>query len=169
MSVENFVKVWLPIISIIFTVFNFGITIFNVKRETKKYHSSLRKIYVERIFDDYLVDKIPKLRNKIGHTENGFDGLIKLASVVASMRKDILYFRYNSEKFYYKLDATLSDFENFLSDNIGRKMDIQGDQDKFQDKINEYLFNIYSQVDKHYSGKDFSNDKIRSIKSLIGK
>lgn len=69
------------------------------------------------------------------------------------MRKDILYFRYNSEKFYNKLDETLRNFEDFLSDNIGKKMDIQGDQAKFHNKVNEYLSSIYSQVDKHYSGK----------------
>ncbi|MFK4944999.1 MULTISPECIES: hypothetical protein [Lactococcus] len=153
MSVDNFVKIWLPIISIIFTVINCGITVFNVKRDSKKYRSSLRTVYVEKIFDDYLVERLPKLRNKIAPTENGFDGLIQLAEEVAAMRKDILYFRYNSEKFYNKLDETLRNFEDFLSDNIGKKMDIQGDQAKFHNKVNEYLSSIYSQVDKHYSGK----------------
>lgn len=150
---DVFIKIWLPIISIIFTLANFIVTGFNVKRESKKYRSSLRTVYVEKIFDNHLVEKIPEIRNKIIPTTEGFDGLVQLAEEIVSMRKDILYFKYNSEKFYNKLDGTLREFEDFLSENMGKAMKIQGDQEKFQNEINKRLSSIYKQVDRHYSGK----------------
>ncbi|BCO04690.1 hypothetical protein LLC_28340 (plasmid) [Lactococcus cremoris] len=151
---DFFIKFILPIITIIISVGNVCFTIFSLTRESKKYRSTLRRIYIEKIFNDYLINKIPLTRNKISYAENlGFLSLDELGEIISFLRKDILYFKYNSEKFYDELDRILVSFEDFLASKIGRKIEIQSDREDVQNKINEHIYKIYKRVDSHYSGK----------------
>lgn len=151
---NTFIKVILPLITIGISVGNIGFTLFGFKRESKKYRSTLRSIYIEKIFNEYLIDNIPKTRNKIIYVEDsGFSYLVELANTISALRKDILYFRYNSEKFYTELDQMLISFEDFLASKMGRIIEIQSDRDDVQNKINEHISKIYKRVDSHYSGK----------------
>lgn len=94
---DFFIKFILPIITIIISVGNVCFTIFSLTRESKKYRSTLRRIYIEKIFNDYLINKIPLTRNKISYAENlGFLSLDELGEIISFLRKDILYFKYNS-------------------------------------------------------------------------
>lgn len=151
---DMFIKIILPVFTIIISVVNIIFILLGFKREGNKYLSSLRGIYIEKIFNEYLINKIPETRNKIIYVEkSGFSSLADLANIISALRKDILYFKYNSEKFYDELDKMLIEFEDFLASKINKKIEIQGDREEIQNNINKYISQIYKRVDTHYSGK----------------
>lgn len=151
---DMFIKIILPSITTIISGVNITFILLGFKREGKKNLSSLRGIYIEKIFNEYLINKIPETRNKIIYVEkSGFSSLGDLADIISALRKDILYFKYNSEKFYNELDKMLIEFEDFLASKIKKIIEIQGDREEIQNNINKYISQIYKRVDTHYSGK----------------
>ena len=136
---DMFIKIILPSFTTIISGVNITFILLGFKREGKKYLSSLRGIYIEKIFNEYLINKIPETRNKIIYVEkSGFSSLGDLANIISALRKDILYFKYNSEKFYNELDKMLIEFEDFLASKINKIIEIQGDREEIQNNINKY-------------------------------
>jgi len=120
---------------------------------------NLQSRYFEKIFDKYLIEKIPKARTYIQYINNRLVDADKLIDVLDNVKSDSLYFKYNNNKFYESLKSNIDDLGKFLSEcsNID-----ESDQDKQADNIKEIgnkITNIYQIINTYSTGSNYNSNR----------
>ena len=109
------------------------------------------RIYSE-IFDEFLIERIPKARTYLRFESNKLVDSDQLSDTLADLLNTILYFRYAYKKFYELLHSQIQDIEDFVLE-CGNKQFVQEEQGRVFDQIQEKLEKLYKIVNDNYIGK----------------
>ena len=102
----------------------------------------------EKIFDEYLITKIPKARKFLVFDCKGMlTGWEKLNKVLVDMKVNSLYFRYNDKSFYEDLDSKLMNLEDYITSFIDKKLDSIKAVDVYN-KIDNDIKEIYRIIEE---------------------
>lgn len=116
---------------------------------------NLRSIYYEKIYNDFLVTKIPEARNKLIYNNNNVSNTDELIDVLNDMRRKSLFFKYQDEKFYKRICSMLQNLEDKLVTNGEKTLD-SDEYCKFTNEVKESIEKIYKAIFDRYTGKIFS-------------
>ena len=109
--------------------------------------------YYEKIFDDYLINKIPKGRKYLKYLDDGsFTGANKLIDTLSDLKNESLYFKYHNEEFYDDLVNLIETLEKILTDFSNSSEKDQDRQYKNLDKIKSKIVDIYQLIYKNANG-----------------
>lgn len=125
---------------------------------------NLEATYIDQIFQNYMLIKIPEGRKQITHSNGEVKGTDNLIETLNEMRQDSLYYSYQDKKFYEELNRGLQDLEDYLV-NQGDKNISNEEFSDFITTISKYLSNIYNLIHDKYLGKT----KIRTLINFFRK
>ena len=101
----------------------------------QKYHS--------KIFDDFLIDKIPVARQDIKFDDEGkLVNAQKFVDELSNLRNNSLFYKYNSKEFYNKIKKQTQEIEDYVM-NLGNKITEKEEQSKIFISINEKTEKLY--------------------------
>lgn len=109
------------------------------------------RIYNE-IFDEFLIERIPKARTYLRFENNKLVDSERLSDTLTDLLNTILYFRYADKKFYELLHTQIQDIEDFVLE-CGNKQFVQEEQGRVFDQIQDKLEILYKTVNDNYIGK----------------
>lgn len=143
------IAIVLSALSIISSIICFIITFLQNKKINKINMNA--RIYSE-IFDEFLIERIPKARTYLRFESNRLVDSDQLSDTLADLLNTILYFRYADKKFYELLHSKIQDIEDFVLE-CGNKKFVQEEQGRVFDQIQEKLEKLYKIVNDNYIGK----------------
>lgn len=143
------IAIVLSALSIISSIICFIITFLQNKKINKINMNA--RIYSE-IFDEFLIERIPKARTYLRFESNRLVDSDQLSDTLADLLNTILYFRYADKKFYELLHSQIQDIEDFVLE-CGNKKFVQEEQGRVFDQIQEKLEKLYKIVNDNYIGK----------------
>lgn len=143
------IAIVLSALSIISSIICFIITFLQNKKINKINMNA--RIYSE-IFDEFLIERIPKARTYLRFESNKLVDSDQLSDTLADLLNTILYFRYADKKFYELLHSQIQDIEDFVLE-CGNKQFVQEEQGRVFDQIQEKLEKLYKIVNDNYIGK----------------
>ena len=143
------IAIVLSALSIISLIICFIITFLQNKKINKINMNA--RIYSE-IFDEFLIERIPKARTYLRFESNKLVDSDQLSDTLADLLNTILYFRYADKKFYELLHSQIQDIEDFVLE-CGNKQFVQEEQGRVFDQIQEKLEKLYKIVNDNYIGK----------------
>lgn len=139
----------LSIIAIVISVITIFIEFYGNQRVNR---INLEANFYKKIYNEFLIDKIPNARNAIVYNNNIVSGADELIDVLNDMRRKSLFFKYKEEKFYNTICKKMQDLENELV----KKSDLELDSDdycKFVEYIKKALEEIYDIILCKHTGK----------------
>ena len=143
------IAIVLSALSIISSIICFIITFLQNKKINKINMNA--RIY-SKIFDEFLIERIPKARTYLRFESNKLVDSDQLSDTLADLLNTILYFRYADKKFYELLHSQIQDIEDFVLE-CGNKQFVQEEQGRVFDQIQEKLEKLYKIVNDNYIGK----------------
>lgn len=141
-------EIVLSIIAIILSIVSFVFTYCQTKRINTK---MLKLRFYEKIFDDYLIERIPKARKKI-HFSSSTNKLIdakEMRDVLSDLKLSVLYFKYANNAFYDRLIQLIDDLESYLSIYVNNQEPDNDKQSQVITSIGKKIEGIYSLIDKN--------------------
>lgn len=145
MSLSNFFDLNISTLISFLSLILSGFAFFQSAKHNSK---NLRSRYFEKIFDKYLINKIPNARKYIRYNNrtHKLDDIGKMMDTLTNLRNDSLYFRYSDKNFHKKLSELITELEDFLSTCSNNP---EQDQDSCAEniiKIGKYIEDIYSLI-----------------------
>ena len=122
------------------------------KQQVKLNTINMRAKYFEQIFDDYLIEKIPKARKYLRFENNKLVDSEQLCQTLSELLVSSLYFRYENAEFYKKLKEQIQSIEDYVS-QCGNQCYEQEEQGKVFEEIHKRLSELYKYINDHYIGK----------------
>lgn len=107
----------IAVISMLVTVVIFRLNYNQAKRISE---ITLKSNYYNKIFDAYLIEKIPAARKYIRFQNDRLVDTNELVNVLTDMRRDALYFKYSNKSFYNKLKEITQKIEDYIM-NCGNR------------------------------------------------
>lgn len=110
--------------------------------------------YYEKIFDEYLINQIPKGRQYLKYIDGKLKDADKLIETLSDIKIKALYFKYNNEQFYNELIAIIDDLEKALTDFSNTT---ENDQDRQYINLNDIkgkIVDIYQVIYKYANGSN---------------
>lgn len=143
------------ILSILAGIFSIISLIFTYKQSNKHNSLNLESRYFEKIFDTYLITKIPQSRKYIryDHTTNKLVDINKMIDVLGYMKNDSLYFKYSNPDFYKDLVDLILNLEDFICECSNYAQVDTDKQAKNILEIGSKIEGIYSYINKHSLGE----------------
>lgn len=121
--------------------------------QNKKINSlNLQSRYFEKIFDEYLIKKIPESRKYIKYHNDRLVDADRLIDTTDELKKDSLYFKYSNKEFYEKLKKNIDDLGVFLTACSNRNESDLDQQVKNLLEIGEKIESIYKLINKYSTG-----------------
>lgn len=117
---------------------------------------NLKSSFYTKIYDDYLINKIPVARRKILYNNNCVSNVDDLVKQLNDMRRSSLFFKYSDKNFYDGLVKKLQKLENELVEKCDKELE-PDDFCGFNESLNNQLDDIYKFVLTKYTGKVFKN------------
>lgn len=103
------------------------------------------------IFDDFLIDTIPKARTYLRFDNNRLVDSEKLSEALTSLMNSILYFRYSDKEFYDDLCSQIKGIEDYVLE-CGNQDFVQEEQGRVFDEIQDKLEKLYKTINTNYIG-----------------
>lgn len=129
------------------------------KQNNKLQFINMEANYYSKIFDEYLITRIPKARSYIRFDNNNhLVDAQKLVDELSCMRTDALYFRYANSDFYSELKKYTQDIEDYVM-QCGNNTFEAEEQYRVYSTIQEKIENLYKSINTHYTGKRKRNPK----------
>ncbi len=123
------------------------------KRDYKITRITIEAEIYKKVFDNYLIKRIPEAR---GYLLINVNNLLQddqlLIDELNAMRRSALVFRYAKPAFYKDLKRSLQAFEDYLVSSEGIVF-VGDEKTDFLKNVQEYLTEIYDLVFNAYSGK----------------
>lgn len=113
---------------------------------------NLQSRYFEKIFDEYLIKKIPESRKYIKYHNDRLVDADRLIDTTDELKKDSLYFKYSNKDFYEKLKKNIDDLGVFLTACSNRNEPDLDQQAKNLLEIGEKIESIYKLINKYSTG-----------------
>jgi len=130
-------------------------------RENKVFRAELEASHYDKIFQEYLIEIIPKARQEI-HIVNSSDlsyqtlkGIDSLADSLEVLRKKALYFYYADKGFYESLSNSIQKCIDHLYQNSDAPGFSSEKASNILAEISTNLEGIYSCISKKHHGKKF--------------
>lgn len=139
------------IISICSIFISTTLTILSFKQNERFKDVNLKARYHEKIFDDYLIEHIPKSRTYIRFKDGYLTDFDKLTNNLAQMMEKAIYFKYSDINFYNNLKNLVSELEDYLSESSNKKIDNE-EQAKLYENIHQKIISIYECINNAYIG-----------------
>lgn len=144
------------IVSAVIAGISAGISIFSCiynNKQTKKINNiNIKSRYFEKIFDDFLIYKIPEARKYIRFNEEGhLDDFQNLIDELSEMRKSASFFRFDNKEFFDKLKLVTQELENYVSD-CGNKSFDNEEQANVYKEIADKTMRVYACISDYYLG-----------------
>ena len=108
--------------------------------------------YYNKIFDSYLIEKIPMSYRYMIFKDNKLYDSDKISDVLSDLIKYIFYFKCADRKFYEVLKKSIEEIEDYILE-CGNRQFIQDEQGKVFENIQEKLENLYAIINNSYIGK----------------
>ena len=112
---------------------------------------NMKARYYNKIFDSYLIEKIPMSYRYLIFRDNKLSDSDKISDVLSDLLKDILYFKCADRKFYEVLKKSIEEIEDYILE-CGNRQFIQDEQGKVFENIQEKLENLYAIINNSYIG-----------------
>ena len=116
--------------------------------------TSLRSNNCSKIFDEYLMKGIPESRIKLNFAA---DGLLhhgnQMCDVLSEMMFSALFYRYDDNKFFYKLQKACNDLEDVIVEAGNHPIPSELEQKTFYEDLQNRLESIYGMIDDKRIGK----------------
>lgn len=126
--------------------------IYNNKQTKKINNINIKSRYFEKIFDEYLIYKIPEARQYIRFNEKGhLDDFQKMIDELSGMSKSASFFRFDNKEFFNKLKSVTQELENYLSD-CGNKSFDNEEQANVYKEIADRTIKVYACISDYYLG-----------------
>lgn len=123
------------------------------KQNQKLSSLNMQSRYYEKIFDEFLITKIPNGRQYLKYLDNGsFIGAEKLIETLSDLKTKSLYFKYHNESFYNELCTLIEKLERDLTDFTNISESDQDRQYKNLNKIKDEIVRIYKLIYKYANG-----------------
>lgn len=104
---------------------------------------NLKSNVCKKVFEDYLIKKIPHARRLLKFDAEGkLTGVEELKNIIVDMIKDSLYYRYNDKSFYDELVKNLQELEDALIVGLDKSFDSVGQCD-FNNRVEIILAEVY--------------------------
>lgn len=120
-----------------------------IRNDRKIAETDIRADICGRIFDDYLIDEIPRARAKIRF--DSADGKIKnsnaLCDVISDMLYAALFYKYIDSSFYRELTEKCQELEDLLLMESDKKHIEEDDQKRVLHEIQENMEKVYHLID----------------------
>lgn len=112
--------------------------------QTKKINKFyVNQAYHSKIFDDFLIDKIPIARQDIKFDDEGrLINTQKLVDELSNLRNNSLFYKYNSKEFYNRIKKQTQEIEDYVM-HLGNKGTEKEEQSKIFININEKTEKLY--------------------------
>lgn len=126
----------------------------NYEQNQKLSSLSMQSRYYEKIFDEYLINQIPKGRQYLKYIDGKLKDADKLIETLSDIKIKALYFKYNNEQFYNELIAIIDDLEKALTDFSNTT---ENDQDRQYINLNDIkgkIVDIYQVIYKYANGSN---------------
>lgn len=144
------IAIVVSIISIIVS----AITAFVAYRQNVKLNRiNMKARYYEKIFDEYLIKKIPQARKYLRFDNN--NRLVdsqQLSEALSALLNDSLYFKYDDREFYKKLKQFIQEIEDYVLE-CGNSVYEQEEQAQVYIEIQNKLEKLYRYINDNYTGK----------------
>ena len=122
MDTSDIIAIGSLIVAILSIVTTIILTVFNAKHVSKLNDSNVKANYYSKIFDEYLIEKIPKSRGYIRFDGEGkLQDVNELCACLTNLRNSSLYFKYSDEEFYKQIKNHTMELEDFLANKASVK------------------------------------------------
>lgn len=122
-------------------------------KQTKKINDiNIKSRYFQKIFDEYLINRLPAARDYIRFDSEGrLVDSQKYVDELTNMRNAAKFFKYDNKSFYDELKKTTQELEDFLMDS-GNNVYENDEQSHVHDSIREKTEKIYACINNYYYG-----------------
>ena len=138
----------IAVISMLVTVVIFRLNYNQAKRISE---ITLKSNYYTKIFDAYLIEKIPAARKYIRFQNDRLVDTNELVNVLTDMRRDALYFKYSNKSFYNKLKEITQKIEDYIMNCGNRNLEPEEQAGVFLE-IHKMISELYSVIDEAHMG-----------------
>lgn len=129
------------------------LTIKTISQNNKINNINMNARLYDRIFDDFLINRIPKERTYLRFDEeNKLVDSEGFCEALTDLKQSLLYFRYAQNEFYKCICKKIDELEEYIMKK-GNERSVQEEQGAVFNKIQEYLEDIYETIYSRYIGK----------------
>ena len=140
------------VISIVSIVISLIFSVFTCIQTKKINNINIKSKYYAKIFDKYLIYKIPNARDYLRFNEEGkLDDYSTLLDVICKMRNSAQFFKYDNREFYNKLKEVTQALEDTLVLYGNKAYENDEQADAFKD-ISDKTNAIYKCISDNYLG-----------------
>ena len=136
----DIIEIISAVLALIFSIISFFIALNASKKDSI---NSLQSRYYEKIFDDYLINKLPKARELITFNNGEMIGAEDLIDELDAMKSSSLYFKYNNAEFYDQLTSAIDNTTKYISESCNSNPIDQDRQSEIIKKTKELITDIY--------------------------
>lgn len=140
------------ILALIASIIAIIISLFSMYQNHAINVTNLQSKYFEKIFTDYIVEKIPVKASKIHFTQEGVlhQNYKELIDTMMDMVEHSIYFAYAKHEFYKELSRKTIALEDKLIENASVVIADKEKQDEFIYHIHEDVMDIIKLINKNY-------------------
>ncbi len=127
------------------------ISVLAMRQTTNINKTNLQAEYFQKIFFDYIVEKIPDKAKNLRYAGKKLDGNYReLIEVVMEMVQESKFFSYAKQDFYIELKQKCEDFEDVVLNIAGNRTDVVEEQKENLVAINLELQKIVELINNNY-------------------
>lgn len=142
------------VVSQVFSFAAIVVSILTAIYSERSSRASIRADNCGKIFDDYLINKIPKARTNLRF---GADGKLyngnELCDALTDMMMSSLFYKYSDNSFYKPLGEKCQILEDTIVEAGNYARDSEHDQKKTLDDIQDQLEDIYKMIEDKRIGR----------------
>lgn len=137
--------------SAVIAIISIIISIVAMKQTTNINKTNLQAEYFQKIFFDFIVERIPEKARELRYVNERLDDNYRqLINVVMEMFQKSKFFSYSKNEFYLELKRACEDFEDVVLNVAAHRTSVRAEQDENLVKIHEELQKIVGLINKYY-------------------
>lgn len=142
----------IEIVTLLISIVAIVISIAAIKNDKKCNELNLKAIFYNKIFDDFLLEKIPEAILGVEYKDGKFKDSKNLDDAIVSLSEKIIYFKYRELEFYNKLNRLICSIDDLLVQFDEIDMG-QEDYTRIKNELEGHIKELYTMVENCYVGK----------------